>query len=178
MTMGIAKIITGFVVDERRHSCSPRSRSPLPAAKAWSAAAKAWAQTRNVIHVRVFNGKTGELVKPSILMVRINHLGANHSDWIRKNYNGSVDVSLPWNASDVAIQATYDASTEVFINCDAAKQHNTSNLHWYKVKEIVKTGLIMQNDCKRSRHAEMPKLDKKSGEFVLFVRKRNWHEEN
>jgi hypothetical protein len=43
ITMGIAKIITGFVDDERRHSCSPRSRSPKPAAKARSAAAKAWA---------------------------------------------------------------------------------------------------------------------------------------
>jgi hypothetical protein len=136
------------------------------------------AQARKTIHVRVFNGKTGEQIKPNILMVRINHLGTNHSDWVHKNYDGSVDVRLPEDAGEVAIQATYDASTEVYINCDAAREHNTSDLHWYKVAEILKAGTIAPNTCKRARHAEMPDLEAKPGEFVLFVRERNWHEEN
>ena len=136
------------------------------------------AQERKVIHVRVFSGKTGEPVSPSILMVRINHVGTNHSRWVHKNYDGSADVSLPEGASEVSIQATYDNSTEVYINCDAARERDTVDPHWYKVEDILKAGLIMPNSCRPSRHAEIPKLEAKPGEFVLFVRERKWREED
>jgi hypothetical protein len=142
-----------------------------------------YAQTGEVqqwktITVRVLDSRTGEPVSPNMLMVRINERKANHSNWVQQNDDGSATVRIPADASLLLVQATYDNSTEIYINCDAALEKNTSSEHWYKVSEMLTSGVVAPDECKQSRHHEAPKVAAKPGEFVFFVRKRNWREDD
>jgi len=42
-------------------------------------------------------------------------MGKNHDD-------GTVDVTLPSDARELSVKATYDMSTETYINCEIAKE--------------------------------------------------------
>lgn len=136
--------------------------------------AEAW----KTVTVRVLDSRTGEPVSPDMLMVRINERAANHSNWVRQNDDGSAQVRLPADAKVLSVQATYDNSTEIYINCDAAVEKNTSTKHWYGVPEILASGVVAPNECKQRKHALPPKADAKPGEFVFFVRQRKSREED
>jgi hypothetical protein len=43
--------------------------------------------------------------------------------------------------------------------------------------DIVTSGLAIPNDCARVKDAAKVRGEVKPGEFVLFVRKRNWKEQ-
>jgi len=45
------------------------------------------------------------------------------------------------------------------------------------VTDIVTSGLAIPNECIKPKDAGKVSRDVKPGEFVLFVRKRNWKEE-
>jgi hypothetical protein len=124
----------------------------------------------------VLDGKTGQPVVPSNLVVRIDHLDAVHNDWLQLNDDGTGKVSAPAGASFLSIQATYDSSTEIYVNCDAGMEKNTGTLHWYSIADILKSGVAMPNECYKAKYAEATRVTPKPGQFVLFVRKTNWRE--
>lgn len=136
------------------------------------------AQAEKQISVKVLDGKTGEKVSPDNVEVRINRLQATHIEWVKLNDDGTVLLTLPDTATAVFVRATYANSTEYYVNCDMAKQKDTSADNWYPVADILTAGLAIPNDCVRPKFADKVKVEPKPGEFVLFVRKRNWKEES
>ena len=128
------------------------------------------AQSENTIHIRLLDGKTGLPVKASNYLVRVDHHDTTHNDWVHMNDDGVVIVTLPADAREVAIKATYEMSMETYINCDAAKESNKERDIWYPISEILGKGLVAPNECSTTHYTAKP------GEFVFFVRKRTWRE--
>ncbi len=134
-------------------------------------------QVQKKFTVRVLDGKTGEKVSPNNLEVRINRQQTYHVEWVKLEDDGTIELMLPENATAVSVRATYANSTDYYVNCDMAKQKNTTADGWYPVGDILTDGLVIPNDCVKPKDAAKVKVDPKPGEFVLFVRKRNWKEE-
>ncbi len=128
------------------------------------------AQSGNTIHIRLLNGKTGLPVKADNYMVRIDHLETAHNEWVRINDDGSVTVTLPADAKEIAVKATYSLAIDTYINCDAAKESNKERDIWYPISEILAKGLVAPNECSATHYTAKP------GEFVFFVRKRSWRD--
>jgi hypothetical protein len=135
------------------------------------------AQTGRVITLKVRDGKTGQTVTPSNVQVRFNHQGEASGSWVDQKEDGTIEVKLPADTKVIAVRATYDNSMEYFVNCDMAKQKESSVDSWYPVSDILTSGIAISNDCVRPKDADKVKVDVKPGEFILFVRKRNWKEE-
>ncbi len=136
------------------------------------------AQTGKNITIRVVDGKTGEAIKPSNVQVSLDRRESSHSEWVRQNGDGTADVTVPEGTTEISVHATYDNSTEYYINCDSAKLKDTSAEHWYVVSEILTAGVVTPNSCAKPKDIDKLKVDPRPGEFVLFVRKRNWREQN
>ena len=128
------------------------------------------AQSGNTIHIRLLNGKTGLPVKADNYMVRIDHLETVHNEWVHINDDGSVTVTLPADAKEIAVKATYSLAIDTYINCDAAKESNKERDIWYPISEILAKGLVAPNECSATHYTAKP------GEFVFFVRKRSWRD--
>jgi hypothetical protein len=86
------------------------------------------------------------------------------------NDDGTVIVTLPSDAREIAIKATYDLSIETYVNCDAAKEADKERDIWYPISQILQSGLVAPNECSQTRYTAKP------GEFVFFVRKRTWRD--
>jgi hypothetical protein len=134
------------------------------------------AQSGKTITIRFVDGKTGEAVTPSNIQVSLDRKQSSHSEWVRQNDDGTADVRVPASTTEISVHATYDNSTEYYINCDSAKQKDTSARHWYMVSDILTAGIVTPNGCGKPKDAEKLKVDPRPGEFVLFVRKHNWRE--
>ena len=149
---------------------------------AWMFAAAAWifaamaltcplhAQDSNTIHIRLRDGKTGMPVKADNFLVRVDHNDTVHNEWVHIGDDGSVTVTLPAAAKEIAVKATYDTSTEIYINCDAAKENDKERDIWYSIADILNTGKVAPNECSKTNYAVKP------GEFLFFVRKRGWRD--
>ncbi|MGA8668679.1 MAG: hypothetical protein WB679_02320 [Terracidiphilus sp.] len=135
------------------------------------------AQNGRVITIKVRDGKTGASVTPSNIHVRFNHQGEASGNWVDQKDDGTIEVRLPVDAKAITVRATYENSMEYFVNCDMAKQKDSTADSWYPVSDILTAGIAIPNDCVRPKDADKVKADAKPGEFVLFVRKRNWKEE-
>jgi hypothetical protein len=135
------------------------------------------AQTGRVITIKVRDGKTGAPVTPSNIHVRFNHQGEASGNWVDQKDDGTIEVRLPADAKAITVRATYENSMEYFVNCDMAKQKDSAADSWYPVSDILTSGIAIPNDCVKPKDADKVKVDAKPGEFVLFVRKRNWKEE-
>lgn len=135
------------------------------------------AQSGKTITIRVFDGKTGESLKPSNVQVSLDRAQSSHSEWIKQNDDGSANVLIPEGTTEILVRATYDNSMEYYINCDAAKERDTSAGHWYAISEILTAGVVMPNGCVKPKDAERVKLAPKPGELDLFVRRHNWREQ-
>ena len=129
------------------------------------------------ITVKVLDGKTGEKITPDNLEVRINRQSAYHVEWVKLNDDGTAQVTLPENATAISVRATYGNSTEFYVNCDMAKQKDTTAESWFPLADIIVDGLVIPNECARAKEAAKVKVDPTPGEFVVFVRKRNWKEQ-
>jgi hypothetical protein len=125
------------------------------------------AQSPNTISVRLLDGKTGLPVKASNYLVRVDHHDTVHNEWVKINDDGTVIVTLPADAKEFSVKATYDMSMETYINCDAAKQAKRERNIWYPVSIILKSGVVAPNECGKTDFVAKP------GEFIFFVRKRN-----
>jgi hypothetical protein len=146
------------------------------------------AQTGKTITVRMLDGKTGKLIETSTYLVRIDHDPAVHADWVVQNEDGTGKLTLPPSASLLSIQATYDSSMMIYVNCDMAGEDANPGSHWYSIAEILTTGIAAPNGCiKPAEDAKIKLLNKlkpvikpapatKPGEFVFYVRKQNWRE--
>jgi hypothetical protein len=128
------------------------------------------AQTETTIHIRLLDGKTGLPVKASNYMVRVDHHDTPHNEWVHINDDGTVLVTLPADAQEIAVKATYDMSTETYVNCDIAKESDKQRDTWYSIGKILHAGIVAPNECSQTQYTAKP------GEFVFFVRKLNWHE--
>jgi hypothetical protein len=129
------------------------------------------AQTENTIHIRLLDGKTGLPLKASNYLVRIDHHDTPHNDWVQMDDDGTVTVTLPSDAREIAVKATYDFSTQTYINCDAAKETDKERDLWYPLAQILQSGVVAPNECSLTHYTAKP------GEFVFFVRKRTWREQ-
>jgi hypothetical protein len=135
------------------------------------AAAPAKAQKK--ITIRVLDGRNGDRVVPNNLEVRINRENTLHVEWVKLHDDGTAEVTLPDSATAFAVRATYENSTEYYVNCDVARQKDTSAMTWFPVDDVLKDGLVMPNECWKSKDVERNKFPVSAGEFVLLVRKRS-----
>lgn len=139
-------------------------------------AATLHAQTAKTVTVRVLDGKTGDPVTPDNVVVRIDRQSTIHVEWVKLDDHGVATVTLPATATSVSVHASYGETMDYYVNCDVARQKNSSQETWYPLGDILTQGLVMPNECGRARSARSLKIEPKPGEFVVYVRKRNWHD--
>ena len=133
-------------------------------------------QADKTITVLMLDGKTGRPIIPSNLLVRIDHLNAIHNEWLKLTDDGLGLVTVPASASFLSIQGAYESSMEIYVNCDAGMEKDTSTLHWYSIADILTSGVSTPNECYKGKYAEATHKENKPGVFVVYVRKNNWHE--
>jgi DNA/RNA endonuclease YhcR with UshA esterase domain len=127
------------------------------------------------ITITMLDGKTGKPLIPDNYIVRFNHLNAMHGESLKMNDDGTGTVTVPDNATFISVQGTYLGSMEIYVNCDAGMEKNTSTLHWYSIAEIESTGVTAANECYKGKYANTA-ISAKPGEFTFFVREANWRE--
>jgi hypothetical protein len=140
------------------------------------------AQADKTVTIRMLDSRTGILIATSDYLVRINHEESPHGNWVVKNEDGSGKLNLPGSATALSIRATYDSNTVMYVNCDAAKDLGSSDHapgldHWYKVSDIVESGVVAPNGCAGKKIPDRLQVVAKPGEFVFFVRKLNAKEQ-
>jgi hypothetical protein len=128
------------------------------------------AQAVQTISIRLLDGKTGLPVKASNFLVRVDHNDTVHPDWVKINDNGAVVVTLPADAKEFSVKATYGMGMDTYVNCDAAKESDKERNIWYSIATILNTGIVAPDECARASFKAKP------GEFIFFVRKRAWND--
>jgi hypothetical protein len=123
------------------------------------------------ITIRMIDAKTGQMIPTSDFLIRIDHQEDEHGNWVKQNEDGSGKLTLPANALIVAAEGKYASSTTVYVNCDSVRDKPEPVVHWYTISEILASGAAAPNEC--SKHTTVAK----PGEFVFFVRQRNWKEQ-
>jgi hypothetical protein len=136
------------------------------------------AQANKTITVRMVDGKTGLLIATSSFLVRVNHQETVHGDWIRQNDDGTGKLTVPADAEELSIHATYEAAMLTYVNCDADKDHRSSEHaaaidRWYSVEKILSSGVVTPNNCAGKKIPERLQVVANPGEFVFFVRPMN-----
>ena len=134
------------------------------------------AQSGQTISILMLDGKTGKPLVPNNYIVRFNHLDAFHNEALQLNDDGLGKVVVPANATVISVQGTFHNSLDIYINCDAGMEKNTSTLHWYPISEILNSGVAAANGCFKGKYAEATHVTAKPGEFIFFVRETNWRE--
>jgi hypothetical protein len=138
---------------------------------------KLFAQTEKTITVRMLDGKTGEIIAPSDFLVQVNHEQTVHADWVLQNEDGSGKLTVPEHTSVVLIHASYDDSMQIYANCDAGKNQGPSPDRWYRVSEILASGVVAPDGCGAKKALKKLHVIAKPGEFVFFVRKLSTREQ-
>lgn len=146
---------------------------------ALAAAAQLCAQSSRVITLRMLDGKTGQPIEKPDFLIQINHQPTQHADWVHEGQDGSSQLTLPAEATEVLVRAKYDLSMSVYVNCDTQRNRmippgSLPPDKWYPVSDIVTSGVVAHNGCSKK---DSDKLAPKPGEFVFYVRKMNWREE-
>jgi hypothetical protein len=138
--------------------------------------------TPKVITLRMIDGRTGKPIVTSDFIVRINHEQTPHNNWIEQREDGTAKVTLPANAETISIHATYDRTTQTYINCDSSDAHSSpqeppSLDHWYIVADILSAGIVAPNACIGKKIPDKLQVVANPGQFVFFVRKLNAKEQ-
>lgn len=131
-------------------------------------------QSPKTITILMLDGKTGKPVVPNNLLVRLDHLDTIHNEALQLNSDGSGKVIVPASASFFSVQGTYHNSLEIYINCDAGREKDTTTLHWYSVADIVNSGVITPDECYKGKYTDDFGITPKPGEFIFFVREIGW----
>jgi hypothetical protein len=152
---------------------APVPAQPAPAARPAPAAAQPAPIT---VIIRILDGKTGEPIRPSNLLIRINHRDELFNEGLKLNDNYTSTAALPPNATLLSVEGSYDSSTEVYVNCDSDTGKDGGILMWYSIADILKTGIVTTNLCYRGKYQHKLNVSPVPGEFVFFVRAHNWHE--
>jgi len=129
------------------------------------------APTEKTITIRLLDSRTGHLIATAHFLIRINHEQTEHGNWVRENDDGTGNLTVPQNASVLSAQAKYALGTELYVNCDSAKDKDFPVARWYAVSDILTSGVAAPNGCSKRTALAKP------GEFVFFVRKQNWREQ-
>jgi hypothetical protein len=119
----------------------------------------------------MMDAKTGSLIPTSGFLIRIDHQEEQHGNWVKQNEDGSGKLTLPANALIVAVDGKYNSDTMLYVNCDSVRDKPEPVVHWYTLSDILATGVAAPNEC--SKHTAVAK----PGEFVFYVRQRNWREQ-
>jgi hypothetical protein len=128
------------------------------------------AQTPISITIRVLDPHTGKALVTSSVLIRIDHQKTVHANWVALNEDLTGKATLPANVTLLAAQGTYDNTMELYINCDSVKDNPPAGPHWYKLSDILATGVVAPNGCSNRTAPAKP------GEFVIFARRKNWHD--
>jgi hypothetical protein len=128
------------------------------------------AQTANTISVRLLDGKTGLPVKAANFLVRVDHHETDHPDWVTISDDGTVLITVPADAKEISLKATYGMGMDTYVNCDAAKENDKERNIWYSITTILSTGIVAPDECARTNYKPKP------GQFTFFVRKRAWND--
>jgi hypothetical protein len=134
------------------------------------------AQTAKSIFIRVLDGKTGLAVSADNLQIKFKNQQSIQSGWAQQKDDGTIEVKIPEGVTALSLRATYENATSFYVNCDVARQKDTSIESWYPVADILSGGIKTSNECVAAKVADKINVDVKPGEFVLFVRKKNWRE--
>ena len=134
------------------------------------------AQTGPTVTIRILDGKTGEPLHPSNFLVRIDHRDEPYNETLKLNDDGSATVVLPESATSISIQGAYNASTELYLNCDADAARDGGMPLWYSIADIMKSGTVTPNLCFKRKYENRFKPAPKPGEFIFFARTPSWHE--
>jgi hypothetical protein len=129
-------------------------------------------QKTKTFTVKVLDGKNGKKITPDNLEIRIDRRKDIHVEWVTLNDDGTAQVTVPATATAISIHASYDASTDYYVNCDVSKQKDTSIDTWFPVADVLMQGLVIPNECGKEKESRNLKIEAKPGEFVLLVRKR------
>jgi hypothetical protein len=147
-----------------------RIRSALLTSAALAVCVALPAQTAKTITIRIVDGHTGKALVASNVLIRVDHQKTVHADWVALNDDRSGKATLPAYAAVVAAQATYDNTMELYINCDSVKDDPPTGPHWYKLSEILATGVVTANGCSHRT------VEAKPGEIVIFARRKSWRD--
>jgi hypothetical protein len=150
----------------------------LVALSALNAGVESCAQQGTTITVRILDGRTGAQADASNVLIQFDHHRETPGDWMHENDDGSVEVRVPPGAKVITVHATYQNAMEYYVNCDVAKQKNSSGESWYPIADILRSGVVMLNDCVKQKDAEKVRIDPQKGVFVVYVRPRNWREQD
>jgi hypothetical protein len=134
-------------------------------------APKISAQAPKIITLKMLDSRSGKLIETSDFLIQVDHKDGVYGNWVDLNEDHTGKLTLPPNASVFAVQAKYNATTNIYIDCDSVRDKPVPLLHWYAVSEILTSGVVAPNGC--SKHTAVAK----PGQFVFFVRERNWREQ-
>ena len=132
------------------------------------------AEPTKTIIIKVFDGKSGHPLVPTGFQVRVDHLTMLHPDWVKPNEDGTAELTVPADASVVALHLAYQDSMELYVACDAEK--NAFGDVWYRVPDIMSKGFVAANGCGKAKENGKYKTTAAPGELILFVRERNFKE--
>ncbi|HTW81189.1 MAG TPA: hypothetical protein VME23_16690 [Terracidiphilus sp.] len=141
-----------------------------------AAASSLPAQTGPTISIRILDGRTGEPVKPSNLLIRVDHKDDLQNTGLTLNGDQPATAVLPADAKLLSVQGTYNASIDIFLSCDSNEGRTQGPLQWYSIADIIKTGVIAPDQCYKGRYAKNLHVTAKPGEFVFFVRTHGWRD--
>ena len=129
-----------------------------------------------IITIVMADGKTGRTLTPNNFVIRFDHLNAIRNETLVVGDDGSGRVKVPANATLISVQGTYHNSIDLYVNCDAGMEKDTSTLHWYSIADIVSTGVAAPNECYKGKFAKTAAIPSVPGEFIFYVREIGWHD--
>lgn len=137
------------------------------------------AQSSRIVTLRMFDGKSGQPIPTTDFLVQIDHQPTLHADWVHLAPDGSAQMTVPTEATEILVRAKYDLSMSIYVNCDTQRNRaippgTIPPGKWYAVSDILASGVVAHNGCSKK---DSDKLTPKPGEFVFYVRKMNWREE-
>ena len=140
----------------------------LVSAALWVCCALLPAQAAKSITIRILDGRTGKALVSSNINVRVNHRKTEHPEWVEVNEDGTGKTTLPADATEIMVHATYDNTMEVYVNCDGVKDKDKTIEHWYSVSAILASGVTSPNGCSTKKAVAKP------GELIFYVRTKSW----
>jgi hypothetical protein len=133
------------------------------------------AQTGNTVTIRMYDARSGKQLTPSNYMVRFDHQDDLHNETLHIDDDGTGQIIVPASATFLSVQGSFDDSTQIYMNCDSGMEKDAAKLHWYSIADIQATGVIAPNECFKGKY-ERPRIAVKPGEFIFYVRGRNWRD--
>ncbi len=134
------------------------------------------AQAGPTVTIRILDGKTGEPINPTNLLIRVDHRDEPYNEGLKLNGADPATAVLPPGATLLSVQGAYSESMDIYVNCDADLGKSEGPLKWYSIADILKTGMVAPDQCYKGRYATKMHITVKPGEFVFFVRPHGWRD--